>query len=83
LDVFIQRLQTLGGNVLGGSTGYNGGAIVPFNSGNLGPNGGLGGSTSDFILGNLGPNGGLGGSTSYGLPSWSDCDKLIRDGSIS
>jgi hypothetical protein len=65
LDVFIQRLQTLGGNVLGGSTGYNGGAIVPFNSGNLGP------------------NGGLGGSTSYGLPSWSDCDKLIRDGSIS
>jgi hypothetical protein len=64
LDV-LQRLQTLGGNVLGGLTGFNGGASVLSN------------------LGNLGSYGGLGGSTSYGLPSWSDCDKLIRDGSIS
>lgn len=61
----LQRLQTLGGNVLGQLNGLNGGASTLSN------------------LGNLGSFGGLGGFTPNGLPSWSDCDKLIKDGSVS
>lgn len=59
LDV-LQRLQSLGGSILGGSTQINGGLSV---------------------LGNLGAS--VGGVISTGLPSWSECDKLIKDGNIA